>query len=96
MTALTIQNTTLPISHKLSSRIPVHVTLVLLVYLEMLVLLEGRIQREHHVQRFHQRVVDAGVDRNIQDIAGHSAVVSQGKVDILAGGRNIVQKLFHL
>ena len=62
----------------------------------MLILLEGRIQRKHHVKRLHQRIVDAGVNWNVQNVAGHPAVVSQGKVDILTGGRNIVQKLFHL
>lgn len=60
------------------SSVPLYIRLVLLVYLKVLVLLEGRVQSEHHVQRLHQRIRQARVNWNIQNVARHSAVVSNG------------------
>lgn len=58
----------------------------------MLILLESRIKSEHHVQRLHQRIVDIGVNRDIQDIAGYSTIIRQGKVDIFTWGLHFIQK----
>ena len=60
----------------------------------MLILFESRIKSEHHVQRLNQRIVDIAVNRDIQDIACYSTVISQGKVDIFTWSLHFIQKLF--
>lgn len=68
-------------SHIKNSR-SVHKRLILLI--EVLVLFEGGVQCEHYVQGFNDIIISFPVDRNVQYIASHSAIVLQAQVDLLA------------
>ena len=41
----------------------------------MLIFFEGRVEGEHDVQGLDDGVVDSGVNRDVQDVAGYSAVI---------------------
>lgn len=69
---------------------------VFLVDFEVRVLLEGRVQREHHVQRLHQRVRQTLINRNIQNVARHLAVVRQRKIDLFTRCGQPTQQFLYL
>jgi len=58
------------------STVAIHIRLILLIYLKVLVLLEGRVESEHYVEWLHHRIIDARVNGNVQNVTGHSTVVS--------------------
>lgn len=76
------------------SSVGLSVGLVLLVDIEVLILLEGRVQGEHHMQRLHLRVRKALVNWDVEDVAGHLAVVRKRQVDLFARGCHLGQGLF--
>lgn len=67
-----------------------------MVDFEVRVLLEGRVKREHHVQRLHQRIRQTLINRNVQNVARHLAVVRQRKIDVLTRRSQPAQQFFYL
>ena len=61
----------------------------------MLIFLECRVQSEHHVQRLYHVVVPVPVNRNVQNVARHLAVLVQTQVDLLTWQSYLGQDFFH-
>ena len=51
----------------------------------MLIFLECRVQSEHHVQCLYHIVVTVSVNRNVQDVACHLAILFQTQIYFLTG-----------
>ena len=63
----------------------------------MLVFLEGGVQREHHVQRLDEVLARISiVHRNVNDIAGHLAVLLQAHVEVFARQLDFVEHILYL